>query len=129
MSKAIVEHVNMTVSDPKKTAEMLCRLFDWKIRWHGAAMNGEGFTYHVGSEGSYLALYSGHVNNPAEESNYETVGGLNHVGILVDDINATEKRILAAGYKTQSHSDYEPGKRFYFHDGDNIEFEIVSYTS
>ncbi|MEM6653029.1 MAG: VOC family protein, partial [Pseudomonadota bacterium] len=35
MSKAMLEHVNLTVTDPDKTAEMLCDLFDWRIRWAG----------------------------------------------------------------------------------------------
>ena len=33
MSIAKFEHVNVTVSDPKKTASMLTRLFGWKVRF------------------------------------------------------------------------------------------------
>ncbi|MGI9350787.1 MAG: VOC family protein [Rhizobiaceae bacterium] len=128
MSKAVVEHVNMTVSDPKKTADMLCRIFNWKIRWHGTAMNGEGVTYHVGSENSYIAVYSGKTKNMPTDVNYDTLGGLNHIGVVVDDIEATEKNVIEAGFTPGSHADYEPGKRFYFHDHDNIEFEVVSYS-
>ncbi|MEM9279653.1 MAG: VOC family protein [Pseudomonadota bacterium] len=127
MTQAIVEHVNITVSDPQKTAEMLCKLFDWKIRWHGTAMNGEGITYHIGSESSYVAVYSGHNKNQASEVNYDTVGGLNHIGVLVDDLDATEQRVIEEGFTPKSHADYEPGRRFYFFDHDNIEFEVVSY--
>ncbi len=32
------------------------------------------------------------------------------------------------GSQTHSHADYEPGRRFYFHDEDGIEFEVVSYA-
>mgnify|MGYP000156152474 FL=1 len=35
MSIAKFEHVNVTVSDPKKTASMLTRLFGWKVRFMG----------------------------------------------------------------------------------------------
>ncbi|MGJ8556368.1 MAG: VOC family protein, partial [Sulfitobacter geojensis] len=30
-------------------------------------------------------------------------------------------------FKTSNHADYEPGRRFYFHDTDGVEFEVVQY--
>jgi len=126
MPAAHLEHVNFTVSDPLATAKRLCALFDWHIRWEGEAIN-EGYTVHVGGETSYLAIYSR--GNPGDPKNsYETKAGLNHIGIVVDDLDATEERIKAAGYITKSHADYEPGRRFYFHDDDDIEFEVISYA-
>ena len=125
MPSATLEHVNFTVTDPKATAKRLCDLFGWKIRWEGEAINN-GYTVHVGSESSYLAIYSR--GNPGDPANsYETRAGLNHIGIVVDDLDATEARIKAAGIETHSHGDYEPGRRFYFHDPDQIEFEVISY--
>jgi hypothetical protein len=53
---------------------------------------------------------------------------LNHVAIVVDDLDATEAKIIAAGYETLNHGDYEPGRRFYFYDDDRIEYEVVSYS-
>ena len=53
---------------------------------------------------------------------------LNHVGIQVEDLDAVEERVVAAGLVPFSHGDYEPGRRFYFMDWDGIEFEIVSYA-
>jgi len=38
MAPTFLEHVNITVSDPAKTAQMLCDLFDWKVRWQGDAI-------------------------------------------------------------------------------------------
>ena len=130
MTSPSLEHVNMTVADPERTANLLCDLFGWKIRWHGSAMNGAGVTYHVGSDTSYLALYGGEHSNPPQDNNYDTLGGLNHLGIVVENIDEMEERVKQAGFTPHSHGDYEPGRRFYFHDNDNnIEFEIVSYTS
>ena len=37
MSRAILEHINMTVTDPDKTAQMLSELFGWRVRWSGRA--------------------------------------------------------------------------------------------
>ncbi len=52
---------------------------------------------------------------------------LNHIGVEVDDLDATEARVVAAGLTPFSHADYEPGRRFYFLDPDGIEYEVVSY--
>ena len=52
---------------------------------------------------------------------------LNHIGVEVGDLDATEARVLAAGLKPFGRADYEPGRRFYFLDPDGIEFEVVSY--
>lgn len=128
MQKAILEHINMTVSDPDKTAEMLSDLFGWSIRWSGASLNG-GRTVHVGNENDYVALYSvGRPRAIGETENYTLAGAVNHLGILVDDLDAAEKRIREYGIKTHSHQTYDPGSRFYFHDHDGIEYEVVSYA-
>ena len=128
MSQGILEHVNITVKDPKVTAELMGDLFGWHIRWQGEAING-GFTIHVGTDDDYLALYTGPGGKQmAAQDNYSQLGGLNHVGIVVDDLDAVEAKVLAAGFKTINHGDYEPGLRFYFRDGDGVEYEVVSYS-
>jgi catechol 2,3-dioxygenase-like lactoylglutathione lyase family enzyme len=122
MTAAMLEHVNVTVRDPQRTADMLCRLFGWKKRWEGPAKLG-GFTIHVGSEDSYLAIY----RYPADANPGVGNGRLNHIGILVDDLDAAERKVREAGFEPHSHADYQPGRRFYFDDHDGIEFEVVSY--
>ena len=131
MAEAILEHVNVTVADPKATAANLCHLFDWRIRWEGDSKD-EGYSVHVGGRASYLALYAPARTPDAEVtsrdgSSYRTNGGLNHIAVTVDDIDAMEARTKAAGYEPRAHGDYEPGLRFYFYNEDGIEFEIVSY--
>ena len=125
-----LEHVNITVSDPQKTAKMLIDLFDWHIRWEGASLNN-GYSMHVGEEDSYVALYSGPGEQTVidEDASYGTRGGLNHIAVVVDDLDATEARVKALGYETHSHADYEPGRRFYFHDHDRVEIEVVCYDA
>ena len=128
MSKSVLEHVNLTVSDPKATANMLCDLFDWQIRWSGDAKLG-GVTYHVGEEDTYLAIYTLHGHDTDAAPEFARVrGGLNHIGVLVEDLSQAEQRVIAAGFKPHSHGDYEPGRRFYFDDADGIEYAIVSYA-
>lgn len=128
MTGAMLEHVNFTVSDPIATANRLCDLFGWHIRWQGPAIDG-GMSVHVGSNDSYLALYTPGKSVDAKSNSYRMTGGLNHVGVVVDDLDAVEKKVIAAGLGPHSHADYEPGRRFYFHDEDGIEFEVVSYAS
>ena len=123
---AYLEHVNVTVADPKRTAAMLCDLFDWHVRWEGTAKNN-GYTVHVGGRDAYVAVYSVGSDGPAVDS-YTTLGGLNHIGVVVDDIEATEDKVRALGFTPHNHADYEPGRRFYFDDADGIEFEVVSYA-
>ncbi len=128
MSQARIEHVNYTVRDPRASAALLAGLFGWRTRWEGESLGG-GYTVHVGSESDYIALYTGPGRDPTPaQDSYRQLGGLNHVGVVVDDLDACEARVLAAGLQTTNHGDYEPGRRFYFRDGDGIEYEVVSYA-
>lgn len=121
-----LEHLNITVPDPKATAQMLGKVFGWHIRWEGEAKNG-GYSVHVGEAGSYLALYD--PGKPLKDApdTYGLVHGLNHVGIVVDDIDAVEARVTDLGLTPFSHGDYEPGRRFYFKDETGLEIEVVQY--
>lgn len=81
MSAAQFEHVNMTVSDPEKTAAMLCDIFGWHIRWSGASLGG-GTTYHVGTDDRYVAIYNPNAGLNDRSESYTTRGGLNHLGLF-----------------------------------------------
>ena len=125
---ARLEHVNVTVSDPDRTAKLLCDLFDWHLRWSGPAMQ-TGRTIHVGGDDSYVALFTHGGDQAAAPDSYHTRAGLNHIAVTVDDLDAMEERVKAQGFETGNHGDYEPGRRFYFHDADGTEYEVVSYAS
>jgi catechol 2,3-dioxygenase-like lactoylglutathione lyase family enzyme len=126
-----LEHVNFTVSDPKRTARMFEQIFGWHIRWEGDAMAGAGYSSHVGSNDSYVALYAG-VNPeqtvPKAGASYVTRGAMNHIGIVVEDLNLVEEKVRAMGYEPHKHADYEPGRRFYFSDDDGIDIEVIRYV-
>jgi glyoxylase I family protein len=123
MSEGRIEHVNLTVSDIERSAAFFEKLLGWRQRWRGAAMNG-GETIHVGEENSYLALYT----DRRDHSGQKKGRPMNHVGLLVDDLDAAEQVVVAHGLEPWGHDDYEPGRRFYFYDWDGIEFEVVSYA-
>ncbi|MEP5009817.1 VOC family protein [Roseobacter sp.] len=122
-----LEHINITVPDAKAHAAVLVSLFDWHVRWQGTALD-DGFTVHVGTDDGYLALYSPPWELTGIERRYHQRAGMNHIGVVVDDIEATEARVKAAGFTTHSHADYEPGRRFYFDGPDDVEYEVVSYA-
>ncbi len=124
---ARLEHVNITVPCPEKTAEILKQLFGWIIRWQGEGKNG-GLTIHIGTKDQYIALYA--PGKPANDPalSYHTQGYLNHIGVVVDDLDKVEGLVKELGFQPMSHDDYEPGRRFYFYDSDSVEYEIVSYS-
>lgn len=128
MSAGLLEHVNVTVSDPEATAALLTRLFDWEVRWRGPSQMG-GRSVHVGTAERYIALYTPGqaADAPAEPGRVK--GGLNHVGVVVADLAEAERRVAAEGLTPFNHGSYEPGRRFYFLDRDGVEFEVVSYAA
>ncbi len=124
---AKLEHVNVTVANPDSVAATMCALFDWKVRWSGVGM-GNGRSVHVGTDSSYVALFSyGNPEAPKQVSD-RTLGGLNHIGVVVDDLEATEARVKRAGFTPINHADYDPGRRFYFVETNGVEIEVVSYS-
>ena len=125
MSNSILEHINMTVADPDTMAATLCDLFDWRIRWSGPSKD-EAYTVHVGSESSYLALYT-HKDIQAQQQSHTTLNHLNHIGIVVTDLDKIEQGVKDAGFTPFNYGDYEPGRRFYFMLDDNLEIEVIAY--
>ncbi len=128
MTEPYLEHVNITVSDPDAVAQRLVDILGWRIRWSGASIH-EGRTVHVGGERSYVALYSQGAVEAPQGDNYRTQRALNHMAVVVDDLDEIERRVIAAGLEPHSHQEYDPGKRFYFHDPEGMEYEVISYRA
>jgi predicted enzyme related to lactoylglutathione lyase len=122
-----IEHINVTLNNIDAAAQTLKSIFGWHIRWEGSALD-DGRTIHIGDENSYLALYT-HNERTRERTSHRTVGHLNHIGIVVEDLDDVENKIKRAGFDTFNHGDYEPGRRFYFNLEPEVEIEVVSYAS
>jgi len=122
MPQGRIEHVNLTVSDIERSAALFEKLLGWHQRWRGPAING-GETIHVGENETYLALYTDRADHAGQRKGRP----LNHVGLLVDDLDAAERVVIEHGLEPFNHADYTPGRRFYFFDWDGIEFEVASY--
>lgn len=123
MAQGRIEHVNLTVTDIERSAALFEKLLGWHQRWRGPAING-GETIHVGEDAiTYVAFYTDRGDHAGQRKGRP----LNHVGLLVDDLDAAERVVAEHGLTPFNHADYEPGRRFYFFDWDGIEFEVVSY--
>ena len=126
MKQVYLEHTNLTVRNPDELAALFCRLFDWKIRWAGEALNN-GRTVHVGTDDSYLALYTHADVTDNRKRDTFAVNNMNHLGFVVSNIDEVETKVLEEGYKPFNHGDYDPGRRFYFM-VDDLELEVVDYS-
>lgn len=129
MTVGQIEHANLTVSDPDRSAQFFAQMLGWEERWRGKSQFG-GDTIHVGIPGngaSYLALYTNEDVKARAGQKFSKGQPLNHVGLMVDDLAAAERVVTQAGLEPFGHDDYDPGERFYFFDWDGIEFEVVSY--
>ena len=127
MAHATLEHINYSTPDPAKTAAWMADVFGWKIRWQGPALE-TGFSMHVGDDARYLALYKPSTNLKPVGDTYSRKGGLNHIGVVVDNLDETEENVKSAGFTPVSHADYEPGRRLYFYDDAGVEFEVITYS-
>lgn len=122
----ILEHVNVTVSDLQRSIDFYCRLFDFRLRWR-AAPDAERQEAHVGNDDMYIALFQASHPGPAEVD-YQRVG-LNHFGVVVDDLEMYRERLARVGIRPHYEPEYEPGRRFYFYDPDRVEVELVQYDT
>lgn len=125
---AQLEHANLTVADPDATADWMQSTFGWHIRWQGATESGLR-AIHVGTGASYIALFAPEGQGTPATGRYATIGAMNHLGVVVDDLDATEAAVRAVGFTPHHHADYAPGRRFYFMDDLGVEYEVVSYTA
>ena len=124
-SSNYLEHANITVENPDLTAQRLMALFDWEIRWSGAAMD-KGYTVHVGTKNDYIALYT--KPDLAEKCGKDNhAGHLNHIGVVVKDPESISSRAKDLGLEPFNFGQYEPGSRFYLMLEDTLEIEIVCY--
>ena len=121
---AHLEHVNIRVSDPDRTAALLTRLCGWHERWRGPSALG-GWTIHLGTEYEYIALYQG---DDTLTGRFAKGQPLNHIGLVVADLDNAERILIEAGLKPFNHENYDPGSRFYVYDWDGIEWELISYA-
>ncbi|MGF1761792.1 VOC family protein [Aliivibrio kagoshimensis] len=125
-----VEHLNITVPDVDAALEFLSVVApDFKVRKDVKAPNKHRWV-HVGNEQCYFALQEPHLDStsPSDPQNTYKNYGINHIGLVVDDIKVVEERLVSKGYKRGIVAPEERyRKRANFFDSAGLEWELTEY--
>ena len=92
----------------------------------GGATQDNGYSIHIGDTDSYIAIHKPGIKIAPYQRSYAMSGHVNHVGIVVDDLDEIEQRVRSVGFEPHMRANYEPGRRFYFFDDMGPEIEVVS---
>ena len=104
------------------------KVFDWSIRCQGETQYN-GYSSHIGDTDSYIAISKPGLKIAPYQRSYAMSGYVNHVEIVVQDLDEIEQRVRSVGFEPHMHANYEPGRRFYFYDDTGLAIEVVSYNS
>lgn len=118
----------MTVAELEKSIDFYCDLFNGEVTWRGVAMNMTKTVpaAHVRlDDRTYISMFEKECGDRAPYDYGPP--GVNHVGIVVDDLVQTRDRLQQLGVAIEKEADYEPGHRLYVFDPNGIELELVYY--
>lgn len=122
-----LEHANITVSNLDDGIHFFQTAFpEFEIRHMGTHLDYPWV--HIGTDETYLALNQrdtvGHNRRP-----YAGLG-VNHIGFVVDDVEAVAERLINNGYERDYPKQVEQFRiRDYFADKDGNQYEFVQYLS
>ncbi len=125
---AYVEHANITVKDLDATVKFLSTAIpEFQVRHQG--FNTKRWC-HIGTQQSYIAVQEVEPKPQQHVSRTPYFDlGVNHVGLVVEDVAQIEQRLTAAGYRKNMYEDEGYRKRLYFFDGDGLEWEFIEYLT
>ena len=123
-----LEHANIASRHAAELIGFIQAAFpDFRIRGQGSSANGRPWI-HVGNDDVYVAISD--VEGENARVPYSNTVGLNHLGWEVDDVDALEARLRAAGYEPNlKEHDHPARKRTYFYDPDGNDWEFVEYLT
>ena len=128
--KPYLEHVNITTTSIAEMVPFLqTAVPQWEVRNGSEGKQNNCRWLHMGSVENYIAIEE---RDGPDESPHQTYfhPGLNHYGIVVEDVDSLMDRMVSAGYKEGNHVLEHPfRKRCYFFDHDGGEWEFVEYLS
>ena len=131
MSKSYLEHANITVPDIDAAIAFL-RAVNPSIIMRRDEVHPEGYRWvHVSFGNSYIALEEPHSKSSTLKCTqpYQDFG-INHLGLVVDDLTSTIARMDAAGFKRGTLGEnIQSRQRVYYLDSAGMEWELVEYYS
>lgn len=126
-----IEHVNITVPDIDAAVSFLQIVApDFKIMKDDKPLNDKRWM-HIGNHQFYFALQEVPIDtNPKKQNQTYINYGFNHVGLVVNDIDNIEKKLIKAGYNKGIDTPNEKfRRRIYYYDSADFEWELVEYFS
>lgn len=130
-----LEHANLTVPDIDAAIAFLFCVDPEFAVWHDSGpstgQDGAHRWAHVGIGDNYLALEEPHEHAAdTRMARRYTDFGINHLGLVVDDIAAAAARLAAAGFSETHVSEAHAARiRRYFQDSAGFEWELVQYLT
>lgn len=128
---ARLEHANLTVPDIDAAIDFLKAVEPAFRVLHDAGDSGGYRWVHIGAGETYLALEEPHeaVADARMARRYADYG-INHIGLVVDDVDAAAARLAARGYREGHRAERHPARvRRYFLDAAGFEWELVQYLT
>lgn len=125
-----IEHLNITVPSIQEALKFINIVAkDFKVRFEGEYPTGRKWV-HVGNDTFYIALQEPSIEDyKSRVQTYNNVG-INHIGLVVQNIDEIDKELMAEGYEKLDDFNHEEfRKRKYFLDGSGIEWELIEYLS
>jgi len=126
-----IEHVNITVPDIDAAIRFLKIVApDFAVRKDEKPSNSYRWA-HIGNEAYYFALQEPHLDaDPKTRLQAYKNYGINHVALVVSNIQEIEEKLLDSGYRRGIETPVEKHrKRAYFLDNAGFEWELVEYLS
>lgn len=126
-----IEHVNITVPNIDAAVSFLKIIApDFKIKKDAKPLNDKRWM-HIGNNDFYFALQESHVGTHPKKQHQTYVNyGFNHIGLVVNNIDDIEKKLIKAGYHKGIDTPKETfRKRIYYYDNAGFEWELVEYSS
>ena len=128
--KVQLEHANIQVQDVDATIAFLATAFPaFRVRHDSGKADQERWV-HFGDDDVYLSINLATKNAAEPWQPYSGRPGVNHLGFVVDDVQALRQRLLNAGYtETTIANDHPARKRIYFNDPEGNDWEFLQYLS
>jgi catechol 2,3-dioxygenase-like lactoylglutathione lyase family enzyme len=126
-----IEHVNITVPDIDAAIGFLKIIApDFDVRKDNKS-SGSYRWVHIGNERYYFALQEAHLDAaPQKQLQAYKNYGINHVALIVSNIQEIEEKLIGNGYQRGIETPIEKfRKRAYYFDKAGFEWELVEYLS